>query len=147
MVSLATACSSVEFLCDPRRFHSNRAPRSNPVTSPHGRVPRLPGAVSTGRTGACISPLKSTDQQVFCSIDQRSKYKRADQPNLEDIGRKTEVPRPTYGGEKNKDDKPIEECLADKDPGVLLRPNRPFWFHVADRETYMRPRDQVCRYW
>ena len=76
---------------------------------------------------------------MFYRIDQGSEYNRADQPNLEEVCRKTEVPQPTYGSEKNKDAKPVEKCLADKGPGVFLRPNRPFWFHVVDREAYLRP--------
>jgi hypothetical protein len=52
--------------------------------------------------------------EYFRDTDQRSKHNCADQANLEEISRKIDIPHPTYASKKNKDDDPIEECLATK---------------------------------
>jgi hypothetical protein len=57
------------------------------------------------------------------------------------------MPHRAYASEKNKDNDPVEECLADKNPGVFLRPYRPFrfWMHRVNREAYAHRRIKfVC---
>jgi len=77
---------------------------------------------------------------MFYDPEQWSKYNCANRPNLEEITRKTERPEPTYESEKNKDDEPVEDCLACKNPRHLSRPNSPLWFHRFDREAYLHLR-------
>ena len=69
---------------------------------------------------------------MFSDTNQRSKYNCADQPNLnlEEISRKIEMPHPTYASEKNKDDNPIEEYLADKPEEVMM-----FAAHMSDLQS------------
>jgi len=53
------------------------------------------------------------------------------------------MPQPTYASEKNKNDEPIDECLTDKNPSPLSRPDSLFWFHRVDREAYLYPPNQA----